>query len=53
MPVPPMPTQLKIREMHRRVQQLKTSHNAIREANQALIPATLERIFSSEGHQHG
>ncbi len=53
MPVPPMSTQLKIREMHRRVQQLKTSHKAIREANQALIPATLERIFSSEGHQHG
>jgi len=53
MPIPPMSTQLKIREMHRRVQQLKTSHKAIREANQALIPATLERIFSSEGHQHG
>jgi type I restriction enzyme S subunit len=47
MPVPPMLTQLKIREMHRRVQQLKTSHKAIREANQALIPATLERLFSN------
>ncbi len=45
MPVPLMSTQLKIREMHRRVQQLKTSHKAIREANQALIPATLERVF--------
>jgi type I restriction enzyme S subunit len=47
MPVPPMSAQLKIREMHRRIQQLKTSHKAIREANQAIIPATLERLFST------
>lgn len=52
MPVPPMPTQLKIREMHRRVQQLKTSHKAIREANKALIPATLERLFSNATDAH-
>ncbi|AMK79359.1 MULTISPECIES: restriction endonuclease subunit S [Methylomonas] len=52
MPVPPMSTQLKIREMHQRVQQLKTSHKAIREANQALIPATLERLFSNATGEH-
>ena len=45
MPVPPMPTQLKIREMYQRIQTLKASHVAIRKANQALIPATLERCF--------
>ena len=53
MPVPPMPTQLKIREMYQHIRTLKTSHVAIRKANQALIPATLERLFSSEGNQHG
>ncbi len=52
MPVPSMPTQLKIREMHYRIQKLKTSHADIRKANQALIPATLERLFSSKEHQN-
>lgn len=46
MPVPPMDTQLKLREVHRQTQALKAKHNAIREANAALLPATLERVFS-------
>lgn len=46
MPVPPMATQLKLREVFRRTQSLKTKHTAIRQANAALLPATLERIFA-------
>jgi type I restriction enzyme S subunit len=46
MPVPPMRTQLKLRELHRRSQALKARHATIRQANNALIPATLERVFS-------
>lgn len=47
MPVPSMATQLKLREAYRHTQALKTKHTAIREANAALLPATLERIFST------
>lgn len=47
MPVPSMATQLKLREVFRRTQDLKAKHTAIREANAALLPATLERVFSS------
>jgi len=32
---------------------LKARHAAIREANAALIPATLERLFSTEIPAHG
>lgn len=46
MPVPSMTTQLKLREAYRRTQALKAKHAAIREANTALLPATLERVFS-------
>lgn len=46
MPVPSMTTQLKLREAYRRTQALKAKHAAIREANAALLPATLERVFS-------
>jgi type I restriction enzyme S subunit len=46
MPVPPMATQLKVREAFRRSQDLKTQHAAIRQANAALLPATLERLFA-------
>lgn len=45
MPVPSMRTQLKLRELCRHTQALKARHTAIRQANAALIPATLERIF--------
>ena len=46
MPVPPMATQLKLREVHRQTQALKARHTAIRQANAALLPATLERVFA-------
>lgn len=46
MPVPSMATQLKLREVFRRTQLLKAKHTAIREANAALLPATLERVFA-------
>lgn len=46
MPVPPMPTQEKIRELSRATQALKSRHAAIRETNSALLPAILERLFS-------
>jgi type I restriction enzyme, S subunit len=46
MPVPSMATQLKLRDVFRRTQDLKAKHTAIREANAALLPATLERVFS-------
>lgn len=46
MPVPSMATQFKIRELRARTEQLKAHHAAIRAANQALIPATLERVFA-------
>ncbi|MDO4683826.1 MAG: restriction endonuclease subunit S [Lautropia sp.] len=48
MPVPSMATQLKLREIFRRTQALKAKHTAIREANAALLPATLERVFGGE-----
>jgi type I restriction enzyme S subunit len=44
--VPSMPTQLKLRELYRQTQALKARHATIRQANDALIPATLERMFS-------
>jgi len=46
MPQPSMATQLKIRDLHRHVQALKAKHTAIREANAAVLPATLERMFA-------
>lgn len=46
MPVPSMATQLKIRDLHLNIQLLKAKHAAIRQANAALLPATLERLFS-------
>lgn len=49
MPVPSKAAQLKIREIYQRTQTLKTKHTAIRQANAALLPATLERVFG-EGH---
>lgn len=45
MSVPNM-SQLKLRELYRRTQGLKARHATIRQANDALIPATLERVFS-------
>lgn len=45
-PIPSMTTQLKLREVVRRTQALKAKYTAIREANAALLPATLERVFT-------
>ena len=47
-PVPPLPTQRQFAELQASVTALKAKHAAIRQANAALVPATLERIFS--GH---
>lgn len=49
MPVPSMRVQHKFREIHRCALALKAKHAAIREANQALLPSTLERVFASAG----
>ncbi len=46
MPVPSMTTQFKIRAAYSRTQYLKAKHAAIRQANAALLPATLERVFA-------
>ncbi len=46
MPVPSMAVQLKVREAFRRTQALKTEQAAIRQANAAILPATLERLFA-------
>jgi type I restriction enzyme S subunit len=44
-PVPTMKTQVKIRDIYRQILALKAKHAAIRQANAALLPATLERVF--------
>ncbi len=48
-PVPPLSVQRKIRELHQRTTELKGRHAAIRAANAALLPATLERLFTCVG----
>jgi type I restriction enzyme S subunit len=48
-PVPPLTTQQTFERLQAEVAALKTKHAAIREANAALLPATLEQVFS-EGH---
>ncbi|MDT4291616.1 restriction endonuclease subunit S [Methylomonas sp. MO1] len=48
LPMPELNEQLKIVEILSRQNELKQRHAKIREANQALIPATLERLFSNE-----
>ena len=46
-PVPSLAVQKKFDALQAKVAELKTKHAAIREANQALVPATLERIFAA------
>ncbi|MEI8264271.1 MAG: hypothetical protein WCI59_00810 [Betaproteobacteria bacterium] len=46
--LPTLNDQLRIVEVVNRQVPLKAKHAAIREANAALIPATLERVFSSQ-----
>ena len=52
MPVPSKAVQLKVREAFQRTQSLKAKHAAIRQSNSALLPATLERLFSTEVSAH-
>jgi type I restriction enzyme S subunit len=45
-PLPPIATQRIFDALQAKVAALKTRHATIRQANDALIPATLERLFS-------
>lgn len=47
-PVPPVTAQQTFGRLQADVAALKAKHAAIREANRALLPATLERIFCTE-----
>lgn len=49
LPMPHFDDQLRIVEILKKQAPLKTKHTAIRQANAALLPATLERVFG-EGH---
>lgn len=51
MPVPNMAKQCELRAIYQRTQALKAKHAAIREANAALLPATLERLFTDPANQ--
>lgn len=48
-PVPPLAVQKTFDTLQAKIAELKTKHAAIREANQALVPAMLERIFKGGG----
>lgn len=52
-PVPALAAQQTFDRLQADVATLKARHVAIREANAALIPATLERLFSTEARAHG
>lgn len=47
-PLPPLAAQQAFNQLQAQVAALKTKHTAIRRANAALLPATLERIFQTE-----
>lgn len=47
-PLPPLVAQQAFNQLQAQVAALKAKHTAIRHANAALIPATLERIFQTE-----
>jgi type I restriction enzyme S subunit len=51
-PVPPLAAQQTFNQLQADVAALKARHAAIRQANAALIPATLERLFSPEVSPH-
>ena len=53
--LPTLSDQLRIVEVLKRQTPLKAKHTAIRQTNAALLPATLERIFSAttQGASHG
>jgi len=52
-PVPPLAVQQTFDTLQAKIADLKASHRAIREANAALVPATLERVFQSGDSGHG
>lgn len=52
LPMPHFDDQLRIVEILKRQTPLKAKHTAIREANAALLPATLERFFSAGAPAH-
>jgi type I restriction enzyme S subunit len=45
-PVPPLPTQLTFDHLQAEIAALKAKHTSIRQANAALLPAMLERMFA-------
>ena len=47
-PLPPRTAQVAFNRLQAEVVALKNKHTAIRQANDALLPATLERIFQTE-----
>lgn len=47
-PVPSLATQQTFDALQAKIAELKAKHTAIRQANAALLPATLERVFSTE-----
>ncbi len=52
-PVPPLAVQRAFVRLQADIASLKAKHAAIREANAALIPATLERVFSTSTNEQG
>ena len=48
-PIPPLPIQQSFDRLQTEVAALKAKHDAIRAANASLLPATLERVFSTGG----
>lgn len=49
-PTPPLAAQHTFDHLLTEIAALKAKHTALREANAALLPATLERVFSLESH---
>jgi type I restriction enzyme S subunit len=52
-PVPSLAAQQTFDTLQAKVAELKAKHTAIRQANAALVPATLERVFQSGDSGHG
>lgn len=50
--MPPLATQQTFNRLQAEIANLKAQHAAIRKANAALLPATLERVFSTEAPAH-
>jgi type I restriction enzyme S subunit len=46
-PAPPLPAQQAFDQLQAQIAALKAKHTAIRQANAALLPATLERVFAA------